>query len=109
MLALVALQYRHLCPEGLPNEWPLWLHSTPSTRTEHRNKVPPRFPSSIKSAPRSAQATPPTIFGGFVLLRAVLLRERIDLVHAHGAFSAIAHEAIIHARTMGYKVGRAHS
>ena len=51
------------------------------------------------------QATPPTIFGGFALLRAVLLRESISLVHAHGAFSAIAHEAIIHARTMGYKVG----
>ena len=65
--------------------------------------------ASITSAERCgrvhAQATPPTIFGGFALLRAVLLRERIDLVHAHGAFSAIAHEAIIHARTMGYKVG----
>ncbi len=34
----------------------------------------------------------------------MLLRERISMVHAHGAFSAIAHEAIIHARTMGYKV-----
>lgn len=34
----------------------------------------------------------------------VLLRERITLVHAHQAFSAIAHEAILHARTMGYKV-----
>ena len=52
------------------------------------------------------QATPPTIFGGFALLRAILVRERITLVHAHQAFSAIAHEAIIHARTMGYKVGR---
>ncbi len=54
------------------------------------------------------QATPPTIFGGFALLRAVLLRERIGLVHAHGAFSAVAHEAIIHARTMGYQVGCGH-
>lgn len=50
--------------------------------------------------------TPPTIFGGFRLLRAVLLRERITLVHTHQAFSAIAHEAIIHGRTMGYKVRR---
>ena len=49
------------------------------------------------------QTTPPTIFGGFSLLREVLLRERITLVHAHQAFSAIAHEAIIHGRTMGFK------
>ncbi len=53
-----------------------------------------------------AEATPPTLFGGFALLREVLLRERISLVHAHQAFSAIAHEAILHARTMGYRVGR---
>ncbi len=51
------------------------------------------------------EATPPTLFGGFGLLREVLLRERISLVHAHQAFSAIAHEALLHARTMGYKVG----
>ena len=77
---------------------------------------PSRDPSPTVAVPRHVygrasdaphappQATPPTIFGGFALLRAVLLRERISLVHAHGAFSAIAHEAIIHARTMGYKV-----
>jgi phosphatidylinositol glycan class A protein len=53
------------------------------------------------------QATPPTLFGSFALLRTVLLRERISLIHAHGAFSAIAHEAIIHARTMGYKARNA--
>lgn len=61
----------------------------------------------VYHAPRQpvhAEATPPTLFGGFALLREVLLRERITLVHAHQAFSAIAHEAILHARTMGYKV-----
>ena len=45
-------------------------------------------------------ATLPTIYGGFYTLRRVLLEERIDLVHAHQAFSAMANEAIIHARTM---------
>jgi phosphatidylinositol N-acetylglucosaminyltransferase subunit A len=59
--------------------------------------------------PVYAEATPPTLFGGFALLREVLLRERITLLHAHQAFSAIAHEAILHARTMGCKVGRLHA
>ena len=45
-------------------------------------------------------ATLPTIFGGFSKLREVILSERIDLVHAHQAFSAMANEAVIHARTM---------
>ncbi|KAL4457771.1 hypothetical protein ABPG75_012636 [Micractinium tetrahymenae] len=58
-------------------------------------------------APRLAftqAVTFPTFFGGFRLLRAILLRERITLVHAHQAFSTMAHEAIMHARTMGYPV-----
>lgn len=45
-------------------------------------------------------ATMPTIFGGFSKLRDVILSERIDLVHAHQAFSAMGNEAVIHARTM---------
>lgn len=58
-------------------------------------------------APRLAftqAVTLPTLFGGFPLLRSILLRERITLVHAHQAFSTMAHEAIMHARTMGYPV-----
>jgi len=45
-------------------------------------------------------ATVPTIFGGFGALRKVIVSERINLVHAHQAFSAMANEAVIHARTM---------
>ena len=61
-------------------------------------------------APRQpvyCQATLPTIFGGFRLLRVILIREAITLVHAHQAFSVMGHEAILQARTMGYKVGHA--
>ena len=50
------------------------------------------------------QVTLPTIFGGFRLLRVILIREGITLVHAHQAFSVMGHEAILQARTMGYKV-----
>ena len=61
-------------------------------------------------APRQpvyCQVTLPTVFGGFRLLRTILIRERISLVHAHQAFSVMGHEAILQARTMGYKVKQA--
>lgn len=45
-------------------------------------------------------ATLPTIYGGFGKLRDVIIRENVDLVHAHQAFSAMGNEAVIHARTM---------
>lgn len=43
------------------------------------------------------------MWGAVALLRCVLLRERITVVHGHQAFSAMAHEALLHARTLGYK------
>lgn len=54
--------------------------------------------------PVHCQVVLPTIFGGFRLLRNILIREGITLVHAHQAFSVMGHEAILQARTMGYKV-----
>ncbi|KAF8941362.1 Phosphatidylinositol N-acetylglucosaminyltransferase gpi3 subunit [Haplosporangium gracile] len=48
-------------------------------------------------------ATPPTLYGFFPVFRAIVLRERISIVHGHQAFSSMCHEAIIHARTMGLK------
>jgi len=46
----------------------------------------------------------PTFFFTFPLLRKVLIREQINIVHCHQAFSTLAHECILHSRTMGYKV-----
>ena len=43
----------------------------------------------------------PGIFSLARLLRCILLRERITLVHGHAAFSALANEAVLHARTLG--------
>ena len=48
-------------------------------------------------------ATMPDLFGNFKLLRLILIRERITIVHAHQAFSVMGHEGIMHARTMGYR------
>eukprot|EP00920_Eleutheroschizon_duboscqi_P016926 GHVT01040278.1.p1 GENE.GHVT01040278.1~~GHVT01040278.1.p1 ORF type:complete len:433 (+),score=70.50 GHVT01040278.1:416-1714(+) len=46
----------------------------------------------------------PTFFTFFPLFRKVLIREKIDIVHAHQATSNLAHECLFHAQTMGYKV-----
>ncbi|KAG7879858.1 hypothetical protein KL905_001351 [Ogataea polymorpha] len=49
------------------------------------------------------QTTFPTVFSLFPILRQILIRERIDIVHGHGTFSSMCHEAILHANTMGIK------
>uniref|UniRef100_A0A453K8Y1 phosphatidylinositol N-acetylglucosaminyltransferase n=1 Tax=Aegilops tauschii subsp. strangulata TaxID=200361 RepID=A0A453K8Y1_AEGTS len=50
------------------------------------------------------QNTLPTLFMTFPIIRTILIRERISVVHGHQAFSTLCHEALMHARTMGYKV-----
>lgn len=49
------------------------------------------------------QATLPTLFATFAIVRDILLREQIDIVHGHSAFSTIAHEAMMHAKTLGIR------
>ncbi|XP_073366928.1 phosphatidylinositol N-acetylglucosaminyltransferase subunit A-like [Aegilops tauschii subsp. strangulata] len=50
------------------------------------------------------QNTLPTLFMTFPIIRTILIREKISVVHGHQAFSTTCHEALMHARTMGYKV-----
>ena len=50
------------------------------------------------------QCTWPTLYGFFPLLRSILIRERIQIVHAHQATSYLGFESMLHAKTMGYKV-----
>lgn len=45
--------------------------------------------------------TLPTVLGTLPLMRCVLARERIDLVHGHAAFSSLAHECMLHAACLG--------
>eukprot|EP00126_Sphaerothecum_destruens_P014631 Sdes_comp26015_c0_seq1m22894 len=49
------------------------------------------------------QATLPTVFTTFPLMRNIFIRERISIVHGHAAFSPLCHDAMFHARTMGIK------
>lgn len=46
----------------------------------------------------------PTFCAFFPLFRQILIRERITLVHGHQASSTMSHEAILFAKTMGYRV-----
>lgn len=76
------------------------FHSNPALIHVHH-------PPQVYYAPRLAfyqSATLPTLFGIFPFLRRTLVAERINLVHAHQAFSPMAHEAIMHSRTMGHRV-----
>ncbi|GAB9476539.1 Phosphatidylinositol n-acetylglucosaminyltransferase gpi3 subunit [Globisporangium polare] len=45
--------------------------------------------------------TYPTFFANFALFRAILLRERIEIVHGHQATSALMHECLAQAKAMG--------
>eukprot|EP00795_Rhopilema_esculentum_P000012 gene12-9609_t len=45
----------------------------------------------------------PTIYSTFPFLRDILIREQIDIVHGHSAFSTLCHDALLHSRTMGLK------
>ncbi|XP_046902850.1 phosphatidylinositol N-acetylglucosaminyltransferase subunit A-like isoform X3 [Hypomesus transpacificus] len=47
------------------------------------------------------QSTITTCLHSLPLLRCVFVRERISVVHAHSSFSAMAHDALFHAKTMG--------
>ena len=47
------------------------------------------------------QASLHTLYAFLPLLRCILLRERIQLLHAHQATSMLAHECILHAATLG--------
>ncbi|CEP60161.1 phosphatidylinositol N-acetylglucosaminyltransferase SPT14 LALA0_S01e04390g [Lachancea lanzarotensis] len=43
----------------------------------------------------------PTVFASFPIVRNILIREQIQIVHAHVSVSSLAHEALLHATVMG--------
>ncbi|ELV12485.1 N-acetylglucosaminyl-phosphatidylinositol biosynthetic protein [Tupaia chinensis] len=47
------------------------------------------------------QSTATTLFHSLPLLRYIFVRERVTIIHSHSSFSAIAHDALFHAKTMG--------
>ena len=49
------------------------------------------------------QCALPTVFATFRFLRDIFIREGIEIVHGHSAFSTLCHDALFHAQTMGLK------
>ncbi|XP_063299558.1 phosphatidylinositol N-acetylglucosaminyltransferase subunit A [Pelobates fuscus] len=47
------------------------------------------------------QSTATTLLHSLPLLRYIFVRERVTIVHSHSSFSAMAHDALFHAKTMG--------
>lgn len=43
----------------------------------------------------------PTIFGSFLIVRNILIREQIQIVHTHVSVSPLTHETLLHANVMG--------
>lgn len=54
--------------------------------------------------PTHVHATLPGFFTALPYVRNILIREQIDVLHAHASLSAEGMEGIFHARTMGVKV-----
>lgn len=46
----------------------------------------------------------PTMMCNIPLLRHIFIREQIDIVHGHSAFSALAHEAMFVGKLLGLRV-----
>ena len=49
------------------------------------------------------QCALPTIYTTFRFLRDIFIREDIEIVHGHSAFSTLCHDALFHAQTMGLR------
>lgn len=49
------------------------------------------------------ETTFPNVFGTFPIVRNILIREQIQIVHSHGSASTFSLESIFHANTMGLK------
>ncbi|CDI78323.1 phosphatidylinositolglycan class A protein, putative [Eimeria acervulina] len=45
-----------------------------------------------------------TFFTTLPLIRTILIREKVDIVHGHQTTSTLAHESMFHARHLGYRV-----
>uniref|UniRef100_A0A8C0W5G8 phosphatidylinositol N-acetylglucosaminyltransferase n=1 Tax=Castor canadensis TaxID=51338 RepID=A0A8C0W5G8_CASCN len=48
-----------------------------------------------------SQSTATTLFHSLPLLRYIFVQERVTIIHSHSSCSAMAHDALFHAKTMG--------
>ncbi|ORX40248.1 hypothetical protein BD324DRAFT_641151 [Kockovaella imperatae] len=74
----------------------------------HPPRTGVRYISTLKTyylpiQPIASEATLPNYLLLLPYLRTILLREKIDLIHAHGSLSSMGHEAIYHAPLFGIR------
>lgn len=50
------------------------------------------------------QCVLPTMICNLPLIRYIFIREKVDIIHGHSAFSTLAHEAMLIGSIMGLKV-----
>ncbi|EUB57863.1 N-acetylglucosaminyl-phosphatidylinositol biosynthetic protein [Echinococcus granulosus] len=90
--------------EGVSSDLPL------SSQTSKQAMLPRELLRADKSAVyyipyRSfyGQTVFVTVFGGLTVVRDILVRESVDVVHGHSAFSPLALESLMHAKALGLR------
>ena len=78
-------------------------HSHPPDRTGIRYLSPGLKVYHIPFPTIARSATLPNFFTFLPYFRAIMLRERIGLVHAHASLSSLGHEGILHAHHFGIR------
>lgn len=78
-------------------------HSHPPDRVGIRWLVPGLKVYYIPFPTIASSATLPNFFTFLPYFRTIILREHIDLIHAHASLSSLAHEGILHAHLLGVR------
>ncbi|KAG2003552.1 transferase [Coprinopsis cinerea AmutBmut pab1-1] len=78
-------------------------HAHPKGRVGIRWLLPSLKVYYLPFIPIASSATLPNFFTSLPYLRTILLRERIQLIHAHASLSSIGHEGILHSHLMGIR------
>ena len=80
-------------------------HSHPPDRGGIRWLLPGLKVYHIPFRTIASSATLPNFFTFLPYLRTIVLREHINLIHAHASLSSLGHEAILHAHLFGLDLG----
>ncbi|OBZ77733.1 Phosphatidylinositol N-acetylglucosaminyltransferase gpi3 subunit [Grifola frondosa] len=78
-------------------------HSHPPDRVGIRWLLPSVKVYYLPFVSIASSATLPNFFTFLPYLRTIILRERVQLIHAHASLSSLAHEGILHAHLMGVR------
>ena len=76
-------------------------HSHPQTHIGIRYLHPGVKVYYIPFPPIASNATLPNFFTFLPYLRTIVLREGVDVIHAHASLSSLGHEGILHAHLFG--------